>query len=203
MIGNLVFDMGNVLLVFDPEVFMDREKITGREDRRALRNELFRSAEWAMMDLGLLTEHTAEPRIVSRLPEHLQEPARHLLHHWSDERETVEGMEELVSSLKGAGYRLFLLSNASVSQPSYWERLPLSRYFEGTLVSAFEKVVKPMPEIYRLFTERFGLLPSECLFIDDAPLNVAAAMAEGWEGIVFHGDIQELSQKLREKGVDW
>ena len=203
MIRNLVFDMGNVLLDFNPEVFMDREKITGREDRKLLRNELFRSAEWAMMDLGLLTEDTAEPRILSRLPEHLQGSARHLLHHWSDEREAVEGMEELVSSLKAAGYRLFLLSNASVSQPSYWERMPLSRYFEGTLVSAFEKVVKPMPEIYRLFTERFDLTSAECLFIDDAPLNVAAAMAEGWEGIVFHGDAKELSRKLREKGVVW
>ena len=203
MIRNLVFDMGGVLLVFNPERFMDREGIVGQEDRRAIRNEVFRSAQWAMMDLGLLTEETAEPYMINNLPAHLHQVARHLLHHWADERETVEGMEELVASLQAAGYRLFLLSNASVSQPSYWERLPISRYFEGTLVSAFEKVVKPMPEIYRLFTTRFALDPSECLFIDDSPLNVAAAMAEGWEGIVFHGNASELSKKLREKGAAW
>ena len=96
-----------------------------------------------------------------------------------------------------------MLSNASVAQPSYWEKLSISQYFESTLISAFVHLVKPMPDIYRLFTQRGGLAPKEGLFIDDSSLNVATAMAEGWEGIVFHGDAEELKEKLKEKGICW
>ena len=201
MIRNIVFDMGNVLLRFSADLFLDREGVTDPEDRKTILNELFRSVEWSMMDLGLLTEEEVEPRVLTRVPEHLKKHVSHLLYSWAEPRAMVEGMEELVRRLKSAGYGIYLLSNASVRQPDYWSPLPISRIFDGTLISAEVRLVKPMPEIYRLFTERFSLKPEECLFIDDFPLNVAAAIAEGWEGIVFHGDAAELEKKLREKGV--
>ena len=53
MIKNIVFDMGNVLVRFDPELFMDRYSLTG-EDRRLIRNEVFRSVEWTMLDRGVI-----------------------------------------------------------------------------------------------------------------------------------------------------
>ena len=55
--------------------------------------------------------------------------------------------------------------------------------------------------IYRLFTEEFKLKEEECVFIDDAPINVAAAISCGWQGIVFHGDADELTEKLRKAEV--
>lgn len=63
MIKNIVFDMGNVLVRFDPELFMDRYSLTG-EDRRLIRNEVFRSVEWTMLDRGVIDEEicrTAHP----------------------------------------------------------------------------------------------------------------------------------------------
>lgn len=66
MIKNIVFDMGNVLVRFDPELFMDRYSLTG-EDRRLIRNEVFRSVEWTMLDRGVIDEeigrtaHSAPP----------------------------------------------------------------------------------------------------------------------------------------------
>ena len=72
MIRNVVFDMGNVMIRFDPSWFMDREGITDPADRRLVMNELFLSVEWAQMDSGVLTEKTAEPTILSRFPESLQ-----------------------------------------------------------------------------------------------------------------------------------
>ena len=201
MIRNIVFDMGNVVLRFSADLFLDREGVTDPEDRKTILNELFRSVEWSMMDLGLLTEEEVEPRVLARVPEHLKAHVSHLLYSWAEPRAMVEGMEDLVRRLKTAGYGIYLLSNASVSQPKYWSPLPISRVFDGTLISAEVRLVKPMPEIYRLFTETFSLKPEECVFIDDFPLNVAAAIAEGWEGIVFHGDAAELEAKLREKGI--
>ncbi len=197
MIRNLVFDMGNVLIRFDPDFFMDRAGIRSADLRQRLWKELFHSVEWAQMDLGILTEESAEPLILVRFPEEERPTVSHLLWHWADDREQIPGMEEFLRELKEKGYRLFLLSNASVSQHDYWPRFPVSRFFEGTLISCDVKVVKPCPEIYRLLTRKFSLLPEECLFIDDAPSNVAGAIACGWQGIVFQGDATELKQKIQ------
>ena len=75
------------------------------------------------------------------------------------------------------------------------------QYFDGKLISCDVKVVKPMREIYQIFTDRFLLDPEECLFIDDAPANVAAAITCGWNGIVFHGDAVQLRLKMRQFGI--
>lgn len=201
MIRNIVFDMGQVLIRFNPDEFMDREGITDPEDRKTLMRELFRSVEWAQMDLGVETEESFEPKLMARVPEHLREKARNLLRNWAYPRTMVPGMEELVIRLKKAGYGIYLLSNASTGQPEYWNRLPVSRYFDGTMVSAFVRVVKPCPAIYTLFTEEFHLNAGECVFIDDAPNNVAAAAACGWQGLVFHGDAAETEEKLKKMGL--
>ena len=202
MIRNIVFDMGQVMIRFDPEIFMDRAGIHDPDDRKQIRNELFRSVEWAQMDEGTLTEETAEPTIMARMPEKLRSAARELLYNWAFPREQIPGMEDLVRRLKEAGYGIWLLSNASAMQPKYWKNVPVSQYFDGTLISCDAKVVKPSREIYRMFTEKYSLKPEECLFIDDAPANVAGAIACGWQGIVFHGDAAELERKLVSSGIN-
>ena len=47
MIRNIVFDMGKVMIQFDPNRFMDRAGIKDPADRKLIMNELFRSVEWA------------------------------------------------------------------------------------------------------------------------------------------------------------
>ena len=201
MIRNIVFDMGNVLIRFDPLLFIEREGITDQEDRKIILDELFNSVEWAQMDRGILEEKTAEPFILKRFPERLHPAVCNLLYHWAIPGDEFYGMRELVAELKEAGYRLFLLSNASTAQHRYWPLFPVSRYFDGKLISCDVKVAKPMREIYQIFTDRFLLDPEECLFIDDAPANVAAAITCGWNGIVFHGDAVQLRLKMRQFGI--
>ena len=201
MIRNIVFDMGNVVIRFDPEYFIDRAGIHDPEDRRLIMNELFHSVEWAQMDAGTLTEETAEPLILPRFPERLRDKVKDLLYHWAYPRDMIPGMEDLIRRLKEAGYHIYLLSNASSAQHEYWPKFPVSGYFEGKLISCDVKTVKPNPEIYRLFTEKFSLNAEECLFTDDATANVATAIACGWKGIVFHGSADELEQKMRACGI--
>ena len=201
MVRHIVFDMGNVLLRFDPQFFLDREGVTDPRDRKLILNELFLSIEWAQMDLGELTEETAEPLVLPRFPERLRATVRNLLYNWAYPRDMVPGMEEIVQRLKDAGYGIWLLSNASVAQHQYWPPVPVSRLMDGKLISCDVRVVKPCRRIYELFTEKFMLKPEECLFIDDAPCNVAAAIACGWQGIVFHGEAEELERKLRDAGI--
>ena len=108
----------------------------------------------------------------------------------------------LIGELKSKGYGIYLLSNASYRQHEYWPRVPASRFFDGTLVSADVKLVKPQPEIYRLLCETFSLEPDECVFIDDAINNAEGAFLCGMHPIVFHDDVDELRARLRGEGVE-
>ena len=200
-IRNVVFDMGNVIIRFEPMEYIERENVMDPEDRKLLMNELFLSVEWAQMDAGVLTEESAEPLFMQRFPERLQPVVRNLLYNWAIPRAEIEGMPELVADLKKAGYSVYMLSNASAAHHRYWPLVPVSRLFDGKLISCDVKVVKPMWEIYHLFTDKFGLDPEECLFIDDSPWNVAAAIDCGWQGIVFKGDADELKRKLHDAGI--
>ena len=200
MIQNIVFDMGGVLIRFDRRRFMERHGVAP-EDEPLLMREVFQSLEWAQMDRGTLTDEQAAAQICARVPARLHDAVHKLVSFWDRPIEPVEGMYELIGELKANGYGIYLLSNASLRQPDYWPRIPASRFFDGTLISAQERLVKPQPEIYRLLCERFGLRLDECFFVDDLITNVEGACFAGMPGAVFHGDVRELREKLRAAGV--
>lgn len=201
MIRHIIFDMGNVLLRFDRGLFLDRLNVS-EEDKQLLMHEVFLSVEWVMMDRGTLTEQTAEPRMCARLPQRLHWAVHELTSRWDEPLIPIDGMYELVSELKDAGYGVWLLSNASVRQHDYWPRLPVSGLFDGKLISADEGIIKPQPEIYKLCLERFGLAAEECFFIDDSPANIEGANCCGIRGAVFRGDAKRLRRELRDVGVN-
>ena len=202
MIKNIVFDMGNVLIRFDRNMFMDRIGLTDPEERRLMTNEVFLSLEWSMMDRGTLTDDEATEIICARVPERYRETVGRLVKEWDRPIVPIEGMAELIARLRGNGYGIYLLSNASLRQHEYWPRIPGSELFDGTLVSADVKLVKPQQEIYRLLFEKFSLVPGECVFIDDSGPNAEGGLWSGMNAIVFHNDVSELETKLRELGVN-
>lgn len=201
MIKNIIFDMGNVLIKFDKKCFLEAVNVSP-EDNALLEREVYVSVEWAMMDRGTLTEKEAAERMCARLPERLHEKVHQLVDEWDRPILPMSGMAELAGELKAKGYRLFLLSNASYRQHEYWSEIPGSEYFEDTLISADVKLVKPQPEIYLMALHKFNAKPEESVFIDDATNNVEGAVYCGMEGIVFHGDTDELKKKLNAIGVD-
>ena len=200
MIKNIVFDMGNVVIRFDPDAFIERFGVGG-EDKKTLLLEIFRSPEWVMMDRGTLTDEQAADILCPRVPEHLREIARKLIALWDRPIIEIEGIYPLIEELKDLGYKIYLLSNASCRQPDYWQRVPAAKFFDGTLISYSVKLIKPMPEIYEKFFETFGLKREECFFIDDSPANIEAGLYVGMPGVVFHNDIKRLRRQLRAAGV--
>lgn len=200
MIKNIVFDMGNVIIRFDPDAFIERFGVSG-EDKKTLLLEVFRSPEWVMMDRGVLTDEQAADVLCPRLPERLRDVARKLIALWDRPIIEVEGICPLIEELKGLGYGIYLLSNASCRQPDYWQRVPAAKFFDGTLISYSVKLVKPMPEIYEKFFNTFSLKREECFFIDDSPANIEAGLYVGMPGVVFHNDIARLRRQLRDAGV--
>lgn len=202
MIRNILFDMGSVLVRFEPAEFIARMGITGA-DAEALRLEVFRSADWVRLDRGVFTQRQAIDAVCARLPAHLHAAAEQLVLHWDAERPEVPGMFELVQELAGQGYTLYLLTNASIRHREYWPRFRFAPYFgERIMLSAQWQLMKPEREFYEKAVSLLGFDPAESVFIDDQPTNIEGAERCGIPGIVFHGDVALLRRRLREKGVD-
>lgn len=202
MIKNIIFDMGNVLIFFDREYFLDKAGVTDEADRALLMREIYYSLEWSRMDRGSLTDAEASEIMAERVPERLREKVWKLVGEWDRPILPVEGMAELIGELKQAGYKIYLLSNASFHQHDYWPQIPGHEHFDGGLVSADVGLVKPQPEIYDLLCRAFKLNEEECVFIDDSTPNCEGAFFSGMSAIVFHDDVAELREKLRGLGVN-
>ena len=202
MIKNILFDMGGVLMQFDPPAFVARLGL-GPEDSQMLLREVFHSAEWVMMDRGSADEEQALSGMCARLPERLHSAARQLVYHWDEpDRAQIPGMEALAAELSGRGYGLYLLTNAAARHKSYWPHYAVSRYFGDRIMrSADWQLLKPEAAFYEKAFELFSLDRRECLFIDDSPTNAEGAIRLGLDTVVFHGDAALLRLRLREKGV--
>ncbi len=113
----------------------------------------------------------------------------------------IEPVVEIVRRLKEAGYPLYGLSNWS------YEKFLLVRaryeffsWFDEIIISGAVHLLKPDPLIYQFLLERTGRRAGECLFIDDAPRNVAAAEELGFQAILFRS-AEELEEGLRGRGL--
>ena len=197
MLKNIVFDMGNVLITYDPAYFIRRAGVACPQDQALLLSAVFNSADWPLLDLGTLTEAELLPRACKRLPERLHSAARELIFNWNRPLMPIAGMAELVRDCKRAGLGVYLLSNASRRQREYWHSVPGSEYFDGTVISALQGCVKPAPEIYEYLLKHFGLSADECLFVDDVAENVRGAERIGMRGFQFCGDAAALRKTIQ------
>lgn len=201
MIKNILFDMGGVLLDFDPKKFVERAGLD-ETDSAVLLREIFHSAEWVSLDRGSMSEEEAFASMCARIPERLRGAARAVFDGWDKPRLQLDGAPELVRELSERGYGLYLFSNAGRRHAEYWPDLPVARYFgDRLMVSAWHGVLKPEAAFYETGLALFGLDRRECLFIDDNPMNVEAARRLGLDGVVYHGDAALLRRRLLEKGV--
>lgn len=201
MIQNIVFDMGRVLIAFDADRYITRF-VPDPADYELIRRELFHSVEWVRMDRGSITDEETVASVCRRLPERLHRAVGEILEHWHQDIPPLDGVYDLVEELKGKGYGIYLLSNTCSRFHSFRENIPALRFFDGEFISADCHLVKPEPGIYLRFLEQFGLRPEECVFIDDVPLNIEAAIRCGFYGVVYHNDPARLRRELRGLGVD-
>ena len=192
MIKNIIFDMGGVLLHYDPSRFVDLLSVEA-QDRTLLMREVFRSVEWVRMDRGSIGEEEASAAMKERLPKRLHGAVDRLMNWWELELRPME--------LKELGYGLYLLSNATLRQPEYFDRIPASRYLDGRMVSAFHQLLKPQHEIFETMLREFALKAEECFFVDDSSANVEGAYCVGLSGAVFDGDVPQLRRALHAADV--
>ena len=184
---NILFDMGNVLITYNPE-WVIRRYTEDEELIREVKNIVFHSQEWFLLDAGLIEEEKAERNWMERLS---SDKARELAHlsfqNWHlYNMKTIPGTAEIIRAVKENGKEIYLLSNASLRLLSiYKEVIPAVECFSGIFYSAAHKCVKPQDIIYERFLKEYSLNPSDCFFIDDLEENISAAKAVGISGAVM------------------
>ena len=97
MLTTILCDMGNVLLRYEPETFLDRYQVHDPQDRDLLRREIFDSPLWPKMDWGELDEAGLESQVLPRLPERLHTVAHNLIFHWDEPVLPIPGQSRLFS----------------------------------------------------------------------------------------------------------
>lgn len=196
---NIIFDLGNVLITFDPLDFLTHLLNDG-EKARLCHSLIIQSPEWRELDRGQISVEQAKSIFIKRQPA-LREAVELFFQHWLSMFQPIPETVSLVDELRMEGYRLYVLSN--IIRESYEdlrERLTFWDRFEGIVVSYALKTAKPEPAIYRYLLDHYRLRPEECLFIDDMEANVAGARAVGIPAARFDsaGDLRKM---LQERGI--
>ena len=108
-----------------------------------------------------------------------------------------EPLIELMRELKSRGYRMAMLTNnVKEWEPLWRSMLPVDEIFELVVDSAFVGMRKPDAAIYELILERLGddVSAEQCLFIDDADVNVVAARELGMSAVHYREPEQAIAE---------
>ena len=180
MIKNIISDIGNVLFEFDTAGFIDKN--IEAEDKEKFFDLIFGSDNWQLMDKGDLSFENAREYFLSVYPKY-----KNILNKLFDSSLTLclnmnNNNINILKEYKEKCYNIYYLSNMSVEtfqcinkKTDFFEKTCI-----GGIVSAYEKMIKPSEEIYKLLLNRFNLQAEECLFIDDNLNNVNSALKLGF-----------------------
>ncbi|WP_288221528.1 HAD family phosphatase [uncultured Clostridium sp.] len=199
MYKNIIFDLGNVLLSFNPMEYL-RSKIS--EDKLGeVFKAIFQSEEWIMLDRGTITEKEAVNNIIEKNSIY-REDINLAFEDWYGILKPIEETIKVLEDLKSKGYNIYYLSN--FHELAFKEVSTKNSFFElfdGGVVSYEEKIIKPEEEIYRLILKRYNLEPSETIFIDDTKANVEGASKLGIT-TVFLENPNTLREELRKLNLN-
>lgn len=196
----VVFDMGNVLLDWNPR-HLYRELIADEAEMEHFLANIC-TMEWHFAhDQGGKTFKENADLLSAEFPEH-----EALIRAWGDRwldmiKGRIEGTYDLIAELQAADFKLFGLTN--VPDEGFDELNAAFRVFDGfhdVIVSGRENCAKPDPKIYRLLEQRTGHDGAELVFLDDLPKNIAAARDLGWHGVVFENP-EQAAADLRALGL--
>jgi len=185
MIQAVVLDIGNVLLLWEPERMYDAK--IGADRRRAL----FEAVPLHQMNLEVdrgAPFHAAVMDLAARYPGWRDEIM--LWHdHWLDMAYAdIPRSVRVMGALRAKGIPVFSLTNFGVQTYDLAaQHYPFMRQFDRGFISGHMGVIKPDPAIYAQLEDATGLSGEALIFTDDRADNIAAAAARGWQTHLFEG----------------
>ncbi len=193
MIRNIVFDIGNVLIGFDAMDYLI--SLFGEEKAVRIAKAVFGSGYWQELDIARLSVEEILELFYSGAPD-LREEIREAFDRIGECVTKLDWPVSLIDSLREKGYGVYFLSNMSEHvKASNTEAFGFVSHMDGGIWSCDVHTIKPDTDIYKILFEKYGLLPEECLFIDDHWENIAVGKKLGMKGIVFK-DHDQLAADL-------
>ena len=184
MTKNIIFDFGNVLVQWHPEVVYG--EYFGDEAKawwflRHVADMDFRQR----IDAGESMEDCIREK-QAQYPEYEQAVELYRSKWREMLTDEVPGMREVISELRARNYEIFGLTNWSMETfPEARAHFGILQMIDRYVVSGAEGLVKPDPRLFQVLLDRYGLKSEDCSFVDDNPDNVAAAKGMGMQGILF------------------
>ena len=193
-IRHIVFDIGQVLVHYDPELPFRR--IIPDDRRRAWFLTEVCSHDWNVEQDRGRSWIEAEEELIARFPDEADN-IRAFRGNWTEMVPySYDGSVAILREQLDAGRDVTMLTNfASDTFREAQEIYPFLKWSRGVTVSGDIKMIKPNPAIYAHHTEAFGLEPAATLFIDDSEKNVISARDFGWQAIRFE-DPEQLREDL-------
>ena len=194
-IDHIVFDIGKVLIHYDPDLPFSR-LIPDEAERRWFFDNVCTS-DWNIEQDRGRTWQEAEALLIAEHPTH-EENIRNFRRHWHEMvPHAYDGSVAIMEGLITQGRDVTMLTNFAAD--TFTEARGLFPFLEkprGVTVSGEVGLIKPDERIYRLHAETFGLIPAATLFIDDSAKNVEGAKAAGWNALLFTG-ADRLAEDLK------
>ncbi|NHJ19784.1 MAG: HAD family phosphatase [Candidatus Lokiarchaeota archaeon] len=199
MIKNIIFDLGNVLLKFQPSEFLLRFT-NDAEYINEFIAKIFRSSVWVELDRGTISLENAEKTFIAKYPGE-EAFLRLFFEHWMEMLIPIEENMKIVKELRDIGFKIFVLSNFIKETYVYIEKkYDIFHLFDGQIISGFEKAIKPEKKLYLILLNRYHLIPEESLFIDDVLFYLKPAKKLGMKTI-WNKPETNLREELRKSGI--
>jgi 2-haloacid dehalogenase len=198
-IDHIVFDIGKVLIHYDPNLPYSRLIPDETERKWFFDNvcthdwniEQDRGRTWAEAEALLIDAHPTREEQIRAFRKHWHEMVSHAYD------DSVAIMEGLIAD----GKDVTMLTNfASDTFREAQVRFPFLTKPRGVTVSGDIGLIKPDIAIYETHAKSFGLNPAATIFIDDSAPNVEGAKAAGWDAVLFTG-ADKLRVDLAARGV--
>lgn len=191
MPNTVVFDLGNVLVRWNPRLLYE-QLITDAAELEQFFDTVITHDWIRQQDAGRPFDEGIA-LLAGQFPHYRSEISA----FWERWEEMVpgpiDGTVAILAELKERGTPLYALTNWSHETfPIARPRFPFFEWFDGIVVSGEIGLIKPDARIYQHLLERFGLEAADCVFIDDSAANVAGAEAVGITGLHF-----QSPEKLR------
>ncbi|MEJ6781244.1 HAD family hydrolase [Aminobacter sp. Piv2-1] len=198
-IRHIVYDIGKVLIHYDPDLPFSRI-IPDPAERRWFFDNVCTS-EWNIEQDRGRTWEEAEALLIAKFPEH-EWSIRAFRQHWHEMvPHHYEDSVDLMEGLVAAGHDVTMLTNwASDTFREARGRFPFLETPRGVTVSGDIGLIKPDQRIYEHHVAAFGLDPKASLFIDDSQKNVDGAIAAGWQAVLFT-NAKTLEADLKRLGI--
>ena len=193
---NVIFDFGQVLVRFDP-TYMTSRYVSDEDDVKEVANVLFDRLYWDRLDAGTIEDEEVVCLASQRVPQRLRGAISDVYYNWIYNIPEIEGMREAIAICREKGFGIYLLSNISHYFADRKEEIPVLSLLDGCVFSAKCGYVKPSREIFAYTCDKFGLDPSQTLFVDDSEKNIRGAIDFGLNGYLFDGDSGKLCAYLK------